>query len=116
MPSHPRRCRAPSACSKSVITARYGSKSIMKRHIVSQPPVSLFRSALLVVAMSDIASAASSDVHPRFGPILFSLAILVFSAKVGGLLAERWRQPPVLGELLAGIALGNLLPLFFGAE
>jgi Kef-type K+ transport system membrane component KefB len=66
--------------------------------------------------MSDIASAASSDAHPRFGPILFSLAVLVISAKVGGLLTERWRQPPVLGELLAGIALGNLLPLFFGVE
>ena len=38
------------------------------------------------------------------------------SAKVGGLLAERWRQPSVLGELLAGIALGNLLPLFVGVE
>ena len=27
-----------------------------------------------------------------------------------------WRQPPVLGELLAGIALGNLLPLFGGVK
>jgi hypothetical protein len=71
---------------------------------------------LLVVAMPAIASATSSDAHPRFGPILFSLPILVISAKIGGLLAERWRQPPVLGELLAGIALGNLLPLFFSVE
>src|SRR5919108_3950536 len=88
----------------------------MKRHIVSQPPFSLFGSALLVVAMSDIAWAASSDVHPRFGPILFSLAILVVSAKIGGLLAERWRQPPVFGELLAGIGLGNLLPILVGVQ
>jgi Kef-type K+ transport system membrane component KefB len=28
--------------------------------------------------------------------------------------AERLRQPPVLGELLAGLVLGNLLPLCFG--
>ena len=88
----------------------------MKRHVASQAPLSLLGSVLLVVALPAIASAASSDPHSRFGPILFSLAILVVSAKVGGLLAERWRQPPVLGELLAGIALGNLLPLFFGVE
>src|SRR5262249_26797579 len=99
-----------------MMTASYGSEAIMKRHLVSQGPRSLFGSILLVVAMSDIASAASSDVHPRFGPILFSLAILVSAAKVGGLLAERWRQPAVLGELLAGVVLGNLLPLFFGVE
>jgi Kef-type K+ transport system membrane component KefB len=99
-----------------MIAARYRSETIMKRHIISQTTLPLLGSVLLVVAVSDIASAASSDVSPRFGPILFSLAVLVISAKVGGLLAERWRQPPVLGELLAGIVLGNLLPLFLGVE
>jgi Kef-type K+ transport system membrane component KefB len=88
----------------------------MKRHVVSQAHLFQLGSVLLLVALPAIASAASSDAHPRFGPILFSLAILVISAKIGGLVAERWRQPPVLGELLAGIALGNLLPLFFGVE
>ena len=29
---------------------------------------------------------------------------------------ERWGQPAVLGELLAGVGLGNLLPLMFGAH
>jgi Kef-type K+ transport system membrane component KefB len=71
---------------------------------------------LLVIATPALVSAVGADAHPRFGPILFSLAVLVVSAKVGGLLAERWHQPPVLGELLAGIALANLLPLFFEAE
>jgi predicted Kef-type K+ transport protein len=88
----------------------------MKRHVVSQVPLSQLGSVLLLVSLPAIASAASSDAHARFGPILFSLAILVVSAKVGGLVAERWRQPSVLGELLAGIALGNLLPPFFGVE
>ncbi len=88
----------------------------MKRHVVSQAPLSPLGSVLLVVAIPAIASAANSDAHPRFGPILFCLAILVSSAKIGGLVAERWRQPPVLGELLAGIVLGNLMPLFFGVE
>jgi Kef-type K+ transport system membrane component KefB len=71
---------------------------------------------LLVIVMPTLVSAAGADAHPRFGPILFSLAVLVLSAKAGGLLAERWRQPPVLGELLAGIALANLLPLVVEAE
>jgi Kef-type K+ transport system membrane component KefB len=42
------------------------------------------------------------------------LAVLVLAAKLGGFLAERWRQPPVLGELLIGNGLGNLLPLELG--
>jgi Kef-type K+ transport system membrane component KefB len=71
---------------------------------------------LLVMAMPALVSAAGAEAHPRFGPVLFSLAVLVVSAKVGGLLAERWHQPAVLGELLAGIVLANLLPLFFAAE
>jgi Kef-type K+ transport system membrane component KefB len=51
-----------------------------------------------------------------FGPLLFAVAMLVLAAKVGGLVVERWRQPPVLGELLVGIAVGNLLtPLVGGA-
>lgn len=46
------------------------------------------------------------------GTLLFALAVLVVAARAGGVVAERLRQPPVLGELLVGIALGNvLLPL-----
>jgi Kef-type K+ transport system membrane component KefB len=70
--------------------------------------------SLLAIAMPAAAAATSADEHPRFGPILFGLAVLVISAKGGGLLAERWRQPPVLGELLVGVALANLLPPLFG--
>jgi Kef-type K+ transport system membrane component KefB len=61
------------------------------------------------------AVAAGADEHLRFGPILFGLAVLVSAAKAGGLLAERWGQPSVLGELLVGVIGGNLLPPFFGA-
>jgi Kef-type K+ transport system membrane component KefB len=43
------------------------------------------------------------------------VAVLLVAAKAGGALAERWRQPPVLGELLVGIALGNLLVPLLGA-
>jgi Kef-type K+ transport system membrane component KefB len=54
-----------------------------------------------------LASGGSTDV-------LFGVAVLVIVAKVGGLLARRIGQPAVLGELLAGIGLGNLLPLVLG--
>lgn len=37
---------------------------------------------------------------------LSNLLVILFSAKVFGELAERWGQPPVLGELLGGLLLG----------
>ncbi len=66
---------------------------------------------ILIVGLPDIASAASGGDHGAVGPILFGLALLVIAAKAGGRLAERMGQPSVLGELLVGIVLGNLLPL-----
>jgi Kef-type K+ transport system membrane component KefB len=71
---------------------------------------------LLVALAPAAAVAAEGEAHTRFGPVLFGLAVLVVVAKAGGLLAERWGQPSVLGELLAGIGLGNLLPLLAGGE
>lgn len=49
------------------------------------------------------------EAHASFGPLLAGVAALLVAAKAGGLLAERWRQPAVLGELLVGIVLANLL-------
>jgi Kef-type K+ transport system membrane component KefB len=40
--------------------------------------------------------------------LLVALVVLLTSAKLGGSLAERLGQPPVLGELLAGIVIGAL--------
>jgi Kef-type K+ transport system membrane component KefB len=40
--------------------------------------------------------------------VVAGLAVLLLAAKLGGELAMRVKQPPVLGELLAGIVLGNL--------
>ncbi len=58
--------------------------------------------------------AAGGGDGSRVGPTLFALALLVTSAKVGGLVAERLGQPAVLGELLVGIGLGNLVPPLVG--
>jgi Kef-type K+ transport system membrane component KefB len=48
--------------------------------------------------------AASFDLLP----VLAALAIILVCARVGGALAERLKLPSVLGELAAGIVLGNL--------
>jgi Kef-type K+ transport system membrane component KefB len=51
------------------------------------------------------------DIIWRMDPvaqILIGLAVILTGAKLGGALAERLGQPAVLGELLAGILLGNL--------
>jgi Na+:H+ antiporter len=63
--------------------------------------------ALILLVPATGGSAAGGD-HPAFGPLLFSVAVLVMAAKAGGVLAERLGQPLVLGELLAGVGLGNL--------
>ena len=69
--------------------------------------------AALVVSPAWAAAAGDGG---RVGPTLFAIALLVTSAKVGGLVAERWGQPAVLGELLVGMGLGNVVPLLVGRQ
>jgi Kef-type K+ transport system membrane component KefB len=40
--------------------------------------------------------------------LLIALVVLLAGAKLGGALAERFGQPAVLGELIAGVAIGAL--------
>jgi Kef-type K+ transport system membrane component KefB len=47
-------------------------------------------------------------------PVLLGLVVILVAAKIGGEVFERLGQPAVLGELLFGIALGNLGLLGFG--
>jgi hypothetical protein len=69
---------------------------------------------LFLLAIPVGAWAGAADTPSRAGPVLFALALLVVAAKCGGVVAERWGQPSVLGELLVGIGAGNLLPSLFG--
>lgn len=46
--------------------------------------------------------------HGVYGTTWVLLALIILCAKLGGEAAIRLRQPPVLGELLAGMVLGNL--------
>ena len=70
---------------------------------------------ILVLAPATASLAAEGDyAHAQSARVLFGLAVLMVLAKAGGLLAERWGQPSVLGELIVGVGLGNLLPHLFG--
>lgn len=44
-------------------------------------------------------------------PVLLALVIMLLAAKIGGEIAERVHQPAVLGELIAGVVIGNLVLL-----
>ncbi len=72
--------------------------------------------AFVVAWSGSEAWAAGAGDATTVGRTLFLVALLITSAKLGGLVAERWRQPAVLGELLVGIGLGNVLPGLLGAQ
>jgi Kef-type K+ transport system membrane component KefB len=74
----------------------------------------LFLATALALAQHDSASAPGSDAGGHSDPVtpvLLGLAIILAAAKLGGELFERIGQPSVLGELLAGVVLGNLVLL-----
>jgi Kef-type K+ transport system membrane component KefB len=52
--------------------------------------------------------AASVAHGDPVAPVVLALALILVAAKIGGDLAARIGQPSVLGELLVGVALGNL--------
>ena len=57
--------------------------------------------------------ATATDAHGLDPAVLIGIAIMLVVAKLGGEIFERLRQPAVLGELIAGILLGNLVILGF---
>lgn len=50
-----------------------------------------------------------TTTHGLDPAVLIGIAIMLVFAKLGGEIFERMRQPAVLGELFAGIVLGNLI-------
>jgi Kef-type K+ transport system membrane component KefB len=68
--------------------------------------------ALLLLLAPAAAWASGGEALPG---ALLALTLVLFLAKLGGDLAVRLKQPSVLGELVAGVLLGNLDLLGFGA-
>lgn len=46
--------------------------------------------------------------HDPVVPILLALSLIFIAAKVGAVVADKLHQPSVLGELIAGVIMGNL--------
>jgi Kef-type K+ transport system membrane component KefB len=68
----------------------------------------LFWGGLLLLAGGFAVSGRASSNGDELSSLALALAVIVAAAKLGGELAGRVGQPPVLGELLAGVVLGNL--------
>jgi Kef-type K+ transport system membrane component KefB len=78
--------------------------------------------AVLTVLLVCCSIAAAAETAPANGAahglqplILVGIAVMLFAAKIGGELFERIKQPAVLGELLSGIVIGNLVLFGFTA-
>ena len=63
---------------------------------------------LVLAAISLPLWAAGGEDSAAKIAFLFGFAIILTAAKLGGEIAERFEQPSVLGELAAGVILGNL--------
>ncbi len=64
---------------------------------------------VVVTALGSGAARAASDPGGvDMLPILGALVLIIGGARIGGAVFERMGQPAVLGELLAGVVIGNL--------
>lgn len=71
------------------------------------PILSCFAASAFAAAANQPGRATAEHVD-LFAPILVELALVVVLAIVGRMVATRFKQPPVLGELVAGILLSNI--------
>lgn len=81
----------------------------------------VFLANLFFIPVASVSAAAEDPAggggHGLQPAVLVGIAIMLIAAKLGGELFERIRAPSVLGELFAGIVLGNLVIFgFTGAE
>jgi Kef-type K+ transport system membrane component KefB len=72
----------------------------------------LWSASTLTIAADGATGAGASEDGAGHGPVpmvLVGIALILIIAKLGGELFERFKQPAVLGELIGGILLGNLV-------
>ena len=70
--------------------------------------LALIAAAALLLVAGLMSSSAGAGMADESGHLALSLAIVVTAALIGGHIAVRLGQAAVLGELLVGVALGNL--------
>jgi Kef-type K+ transport system membrane component KefB len=67
----------------------------------------LWATPVLAAGAEAVARTSGSATDP-IAPLILSVAMILVAAKLGGHVAMRYSQPPVLGELAAGLLIGNL--------
>lgn len=65
--------------------------------------------SLCVLSTSEAHASSAGGHHDPVAPLLLALIVILGTAKLGNEIFERFGQPAVLGELLGGILLGNLI-------
>lgn len=71
----------------------------------------MWMGCLLLGVMLNGGASGGIDLH-----VLGALGAILVCAKLGGDLFDRLGQPAVLGELIAGIVIGNLAPFGYGLD
>jgi Kef-type K+ transport system membrane component KefB len=71
--------------------------------------ITMLGPAMAWAAVADSTASAGNGGHASaLLPMLLALVVILVGARLGGSLLARIGQPPVLGELLVGVLLGNL--------
>src|SRR5262245_50128443 len=78
----------------------------MRVHLLPAAAATALLCAALPVSAG--AAGAAGAGHTNILPVLEALVLMLIGARLGGALFERFGQSPVLGELLAGVVIGNL--------
>ncbi len=76
--------------------------------MLAQRKLLLIFAAVLFVCEQAFASGAAEHSDP-IAPALLAIFVVLLAAKLGGELFERLSLPAVLGELIAGMVLGNIV-------
>jgi len=85
--------------------------------LLSKHPFICLAISVLLIWAAPLTFAAGGESHTISPASLIGLAVMLVAAKIAGELFERAGQPSVLGELAAGVLLGNLVILgYTGAE
>src|SRR5689334_15539383 len=82
------------------------AQKLMKRTIVTLIPILFFLLETRAFAAGE--GATGTESHGLDPAVLIGIALMLVVAKLMGEVFERLGQPAVLGELFAGIVLGNL--------
>ena len=89
------------------------TRSLIDGHVPDARSTLLLR-IVIVALLANLPVSLSGQSHETVAhrdpvkPVVVALAVILAAAKFGGHLAVRSGQPAVLGELVAGVALGNV--------